>query len=277
MENMHLKHNENRIEMGIAGLKAQTMPNPPAGLVEQMIAGTPSWTKPWAWKALAACGGLGIVVIAALPRTSAAETSLDHLVQAHSRSDVLFHVTPYWVKGSKRTPKIWRGYVKGNQWHYIQSNYEQACNGIRTLTYFPNEGKAQIWTSTAAEINSKSVLGEASLGWWKSADRKGLSLQRNVKWNGLIVDRYEITTTSASWGPSRNILYADPIQARPLYAESLHASGNGSAIKWDYPNPADEGVLRIQMKSGTKVEDVTAQRPQTAGKAEAPAKAQDGN
>ena len=268
MENLHLNHAEDRIATGVAELKAQPMPTPLASLTEQMIGaeqprrGTTS-KRGWA---LAACGGLAIAAFALVPQRSSASAAIGKLVDSYATSDVLFRVTPYWVEGKTRTPKIWSGYVKGERWRYVQANYEQASDGKRVTAYWPTEGRAVVWETSASGADAQSVLASADLRWWKSADRKGLTLDHNVSWNGRKVDRYVVTTHSKDWGPTTNTLYADPIAKRPLYAEYIHASGNGSAMKWDYPNPSDESLLRIKMKSGTKVVDVTAEVRRNAGK-----------
>lgn len=279
MENPHLSRTEDGISKGLAGLKSQVMPSPPAGLVDRMIAA--EWPRrgkaQWVWHALAACGGLAIVGVAVLPRSSSAAVALERLVEAHQRSDVLFRVTPYWIEGKNRTPKVWSGYVKGKEWRYVQSNLEQASDGKQVTMYFPTEGKALVWTLVPGESNAERVLGDASLSWWRSSARRGLTVEHNVKWNGLQVDRYVITTTSKDWGPTTSTLYADPVAGRPLYQESIHASGNGNALAWDYLSPTEAGVLRIKMRAGTKIEDITAQREldrrRNAGQAIVPSKA----
>jgi hypothetical protein len=261
MENLHLNHSEDRITKGIAELKSLPMPNPPAGLVHRMSAADAPRRgrfSPRAW-ALAACGGLILATFALMPRRSSAAISMERLVSAYGSAEVLFHVTPYWIEGKTRTPKIWSGFVKGERWRYVQKDYEQAWDGKHVTAYFVNEGRARIWECSASDADAQSVLASADLSWWKSPDREGLRLDHNVRWGGRLVDRYEVTTHSDTWGPTTNTLYADPVANRPIYAEYLHGSGNGNAMKWDYPNPADESVLRIKMKAGTKVEDVTAE------------------
>jgi len=213
-----------------------------------------------AWKAVAVCGGIGLAVLVAMPQKSSAAEALDRVVAGSRRANVMFHLTSYWIEGKKRTPKIWSGYVKGERWRYVQSNYEEASDGNRVMSYRPFEGRAQVWKASPSDSNARSVLADADLGWWKSTERRGLTLEHNVKWNGRRIDRYTVTTTSKDWGPTTNILYADPVADLPLYAESIHASGNGSALQWDYLNPPDESLLKIKLKPGTKVEDVTIQR-----------------
>lgn len=267
MENLHLNHAEDRINAGTAGLRRQAMPTPPTQLLEKMAAaesprrgqsGKRLWT-------LAACGGLALTAFALMPQRSSAAVALDSLVEAHSNQDLLFHVTPYWVEGKALTRKIWSAFVKGERWRYIQPDYEQASDGVQVTAYWPKEGRARVWEKAAESADARSVLADADLRWWKSSERKGLSLEHNVRWNGRKVDRYVVTTHSKAWGATKNTLYADPVANRPLYAEYIHASGNGSAMKWDYPNPSDESLLRIKMKSGTKVVDVTAEVRRNAG------------
>ncbi len=269
MENQHLKPTDARIDEGVAGLRTQAMPSPPERLVYQMIANKePNHSRqPWnGWKAVAVCGGVGLAVFVAMPQKSSAAEALDRVVASHRRSNVMFHLTSYWIEGKSRTPKIWSGYVMGDRWRYVQSDYEEASDGERVMSYQPLEGRARVWTNSPSDTNARSVLADADLGWWKSMEHRGLTLEHDVKWNGRRVDRYMVTTTSKAWGPTTNILYADPAADLPLYAESLHASGNGSALQWDYVNPADESLLQIKMKPGTKVEDVTVERQRTKRK-----------
>lgn len=263
MENPHLKRTEDGIDNGVAGLKATAMPSPPAGLVQQMIAAeAPRKVRSaaWVWKSAAALGGLGLAAFFLMPQQSSAAVTLDRLVGAYQRSQVFYRLTPYWIEGKKRTPKIFIGYVKGDKWHYVQSDYEQASDGVRVTTYLPNEGRALWWEKTAAKDDARSIFVGADLSWWKSPERTGVTVEHNVPWNGMRVDRYKVTTTSKDWGPLYSTLYADPEKGRPLYEEAVHASGNGYAMKWDYLSTSEEGLLEIKMKSGTKFEDVTAQK-----------------
>lgn len=263
MENQHLTSTDSHIESGVAGLRSQAMPDPPGGLVAKMIANdSPSRKRqPWkAWKAVAVCGGVGLAALVAMPQRSSAAEALERVVSTHQSSNVMFHLTSYWIEGKARTPKMWSGYVQGERWRYVQSDYEQASDGKRVKAYLPKEGRVLVWWTSPTDSNAKSVLADADLSWWKSMERRGLTLEHNVSWNGRRVDRYTVTTTSKDWGATTNILYADPVADLPLYAESIHASGNGSALQWDYVNPPDESLLEIKLKPGTKVEDVTAQR-----------------
>lgn len=278
MEKPHLTHFDDRLDLGIDGLRSSQMPQPPSALVERMVAGAvprPSRSRNRIW-ALGTCSLLAIGAFAMMPRSSSAAVTLDKLVAAHQNSSVLFKVTPYWLEGSSRTPKIWSGYVKGNQWRYVQQDYEQASDGKRILTYLPGENRAETWTLTPGETQLESVLGDADLGWWKRQAAKGLKLDHNVEWNGRRVDRYVVTTSSRDWGETTNTLYADPVAQRPLYAEFVHASGNGSAISWEYLGPKDEYVLSIRMKPETKVIDVTPKRSRAKNLPLVPSKASTG-
>lgn len=284
MENLHLKPSEDRIEAGVAGLKAAAMPDAPSRLVEQLLSNpAPSrrTSAAWVWRSLAACGVVGVVALVAVPRPSSAAVSISRLVTAYQGSQVMFRLTPYWVVDGELRPKIWHGYVLGNQWRYVQADFEQASDGVGVMSYFPGRGEAQVWRQVSGDQELRSVLADADLSWWKSNERKGLILQHNVLWKGQQVDRYEITTYSKSWGATRNILYADPIRNRPIFSESLHASGNGSAQKWDYITPPQPELLRISLKPETKVVDVTAereaQRRKNLGKPLLPQKASDGS
>lgn len=262
MENRHLKATDGRIELGIVGLRALAMPDPPEGLAARMVdADAPSRQRPSrAWKAVAVCVCVGLGLLVAMPQRSSAAEALDRVVSTHQRSNVMFHLTSYWIEGKVRTRKIWSGYVKGDRWRYVQENYEQASDGKRVTTYLPNEGRVLVWWASPSDSDAKSVLADADLSWWKSSERKGLTLEHNVSWNGRRVDRYVVKTTSKDWGETTSILYADPVADLPLYAESIHASGDGSALQWDYLTPRDERLLEIRPKAGVKVEDVTAQR-----------------
>lgn len=275
MEKPHLNHIDERVDLGIVGLKHAEMPQPPSSLVERMVAGeAPRRHRPRSriW-VLGACSLLAVGTFALLPRSSSAAVALDKVVKAHQSSSVLFKVTPYWINRGQRTPKIWSGYVMGNKWRYVQKDYEQACDGSRILTYIPAENRAESWTIESGEAQLGAVLGDADLSWWKGQSGKGLKFEHNVEWNGRRVDRYVVITSSKDWGETINTLYADPVAQRPLYAESVHSSGSGNAMRWEYLDAANDGVLVIQLKQGTKVVDVTDQRRRRADAPGTPVKA----
>lgn len=182
------------------------------------------------------------------------------VVEAQQKSGDLYHVTSYWIENGKKIPKSWHGYMKGNRWHYIQDGFELASDGRRTMSYDPNTGDAQIWKDSSSESEFSSIFPSADLKWWKSDEAKGLRLEHNFLWNGQRFDKYVVTTHSQDWGATTNTLYVDPATNRPVYGEFLHSSGNGNALKWDYPNPQVESVLEIKLRPGTKVIDVTHER-----------------
>ncbi|MEQ1822718.1 MAG: hypothetical protein ABL949_09420 [Fimbriimonadaceae bacterium] len=256
-----MNHIEKRIATGIDGLKSEAMPPAPATLVHQMTSTGTSAEGPVRNRALIVLtvGVLTVTGLMMLPQQSSAAFRISDLVEAHQKSDALYRITSYWINGGNRTPKMWHAYVQGVHWHYIQSDYEQASDGKRIMSYSPKIGKANTWVSTPSD-SAGSILPRADLGWWKSDEAKGLTLEHNVIWNGRRVDKYVVVTHSKAWGATKNVLYADPILRRPIYGEFTHESGSGSALKWDYLIPADKGVLEIKMKPNTKIIDITLEK-----------------
>lgn len=211
------------------------------------------------WRTAVIAGCLSLVGLAALLPQRSAASSLDHLVASQKDSGVMFHLVSYWIDERGRTPKIWSGYVKGNRWHYVQSDFEQAFDGANTTTFHRGEDYAT--TEPGQEHGSGQFLGSADLSVWKVADRKNLALDHETLWRGRKVDKY---TMRFHFRDSRgadheglSTLYADPVRNLPLYEEDLYSPTSGNALEWQYIEPANEDLLRIKLPAGTEVREAT--------------------
>ncbi|MBS1715080.1 MAG: hypothetical protein JST30_12170 [Armatimonadetes bacterium] len=229
------------------------------------FAPTPASPKPRhgpkVWRAVALTACLSVVGIGLLvPKKSSASASFARLVATQKNREVMFQILPYDVdKDAGPSPKIWSGYVMGQRWRYIQSNFEQAFDGTGMTTYNAIGERPFATVQRGQSPGMGNILGSADLGKWKN-DPESLSLEHNVTWRGRKVDKYvsRFTWQDAKGEPivGRSTLYADPVRDLPLYAEHIYPSGNGYAFEWRYVDPPDEELLKIKVPPGVEVKEV---------------------
>lgn len=254
----------------------------PDSLRERVLSGRPAarpspFGSPWLWRAAVVAGCASLVGLATLlPQKSSAASSLGRLVAAKTRSAIMFHLISYWVDATGKTPKIWSGYVHGERWHYVQSNFEQAFDGVRTITYYRTEGYAT--TELGQEHGNGQFLKTGDLSQWKIVDRKNLTLDHETLWRGRKVDKYTIkfkfTDEKGAQCEGTSTLLADAERNLPLYEEDVYSPTKGNALEWQYIEPTDEKLMRINLPPGTEVREV---KPRAAAPLGVPEKASGGS